>query len=234
MGEYFSLERVIQYFPKIIARFPTTLLIVVVAMLLGSLIGMVFAFIRINRVPVLRQLVAIYLSFVRGTPQIVQLFLVYYGAPALVYALFHIDINRVDAIYFVLIAYGLNEGAYLTELFRGGLSAIPAGQYEAGYAVGLTKAQTFLRIVTPQAARIVLPSLGVEVIQLFQGTSLASSVGVLDLMGRASQLGTITRHSVENYFCAAVIFVVVSIVLEFVFHKVNAHLSYGHKEGQNG
>jgi L-cystine transport system permease protein len=53
-------------------------------------------------------------------------------------------------------------------------------------------------------------------------------------MGRASQLGTITRHSVENYFCAAVIFVVVSIVLEFVFHKVNAHLSYGHKEGQNG
>jgi L-cystine transport system permease protein len=234
MGEYFSLERVAQYFPKILASFPVTLLIVAVAMLLGCLIGIVIAFIRMNHIPVLHQIAGVYLSFIRGTPQIIQLFLVYYGAPALVNALFQIDINRVDAIYFVLIAYGLNEGAYLAETFRGGLSAVPAGQYEAGYAVGLTKLQTFLRVIVPQAARIVLPSLGVEVIQLFQGTSLASSVGVRDLMGRAQLMGTTTRHSIENYFCAALIFVVVSIVLELIFQRLNRHLSYGQKEKRYG
>lgn len=234
MSEYFSLERVGQYFPKILASFPTTLLIVVVAMLMGIIIGMAVAFIRINKIPVLHQIAGIYISFIRGTPQIVQLFLVYYGAPVLVNALFNLDINRLDAIYFVLVAYGLNEGAYLSEMFRGGLDAVPAGQYEAGYSIGLTKVQTFLRVIVPQAARIVLPSLGVELIQLFQGTSLASSVGVRDLMGRAQLMATTTRHSTENYFCAAIIFVVVSILLEFLFQKLNKKLDYNSKEAKNG
>lgn len=234
MGEYFSLERVVQYFPKILAGFPTTLLIVAVAMLVGILIGIMVAFVRMNRIPVLHQIAGIYISFVRGTPQIVQLFLVYYGVPVLVNALFGLNINRLDAIYFVLAAYRLNEGAYLSELFRGGLDAVPAGQYEAGYAIGLTKVQTFLRVVAPQASRIVLPSLGVELIQLFQGTTLASSVGVRDLMGRAQLMATTTRHSTENYFCAAMIFVVISIFLEFLFQKINKRLDYSGKEDKNG
>lgn len=230
MGEYFSFERVVQYFPKILASFPTTLLIVVVAMLIGIVLGILIAFLRMNRVPVLYQLTSVYISFIRGTPQIVQLFLVYYGAPALVESLLGVDLSRTDAIYFVLIAYGLNEGAFLSETFRGGLEAIPAGQSEAGYAIGLTKLQTFFRVVVPQAIRIVLPLLGVEIINLFQNTSLAASVGVRDLMGRAGLMGAATFHYIENYFCAAVIFIVVSIVLELGFQRLNRAIDYTSKE----
>ncbi|MDD6234167.1 MAG: amino acid ABC transporter permease [Lachnospiraceae bacterium] len=182
MSEYFSFERVIEYFPKLITSFPTTLIIVVAALAVGIVLGIILAFIRIHKIPVLYQLSCVYVSFIRGTPQIIQLFLVYYGMPLLFMNLFGIDLNRVDALLFVIVAYGLNESAFLSEIFRGGLSAIPSGQYEAGYACGLTKIQTFRRVVIPQAARIVLPSVEVGIVLLFQNTSMAASIGVRDLI----------------------------------------------------
>ncbi|MCM1243246.1 MAG: amino acid ABC transporter permease [Roseburia sp.] len=203
-----------------------TLLIVLISVLIGIVIGIMTAFVRINRIPVLYQISGVYISFIRGTPQIVQLFLVYYGLPVLLDGLFGVDLNRLDAIYFVLIAYGLNEGAFLSEMFRGGLSAIPAGQYEAGYAAGLTRIQTFFRIIIPQAVRIVLPGFAVDLIMLFQNTSLASSIGVRDLMGRAGLMATVTKHTIENYFCAALIFVVISILLEFLFHTLSRKMDF--------
>lgn len=178
MSEYFSFGRVIEYFPKLITSFPTTLIIVVAALAVGIVLGIILAFIRIHKIPVLYQLSCVYVSFIRGTPQIIQLFLVYYGMPLLFMNLFGIDLNRVDALLFVIVAYGLNESAFLSEIFRGGLSAIPSGQYEAGYACGLTKIQTFRRVVIPQAARIVLPSVEVGIVLLFQNTSMAASIGV--------------------------------------------------------
>mgnify|MGYP002519782644 CR=1 FL=1 len=128
MSEYFSFERVIEYFPKLITSFPTTLIIVVAALAVGIVLGIILAFIRIHKIPVLYQLSCVYVSFIRGTPQIIQLFLVYYGMPLLFMNLFGIDLNRVDALLFVIVAYGLNESAFLSEIFRGGLSAIPSGQ----------------------------------------------------------------------------------------------------------
>lgn len=226
MSEYFSFERVIEYFPKLITSFPTTLIIVVAALAVGIVLGIILAFIRIHKIPVLYQLSCVYVSFIRGTPQIIQLFLVYYGMPLLFMNLFGIDLNRVDALLFVIVAYGLNESAFLSEIFRGGLSAIPSGQYEAGYACGLTKIQTFRRVVIPQAARIVLPSVEVGIVLLFQNTSMAASIGVRDLMGRASLMGAFTKHYTENYFCTAVVFIVVSILLELVFNLLNKKLQY--------
>ncbi|MGN0513265.1 MAG: amino acid ABC transporter permease [Lachnospiraceae bacterium] len=230
MGEYFSFERVTEYFPKIITSLPTTVLIVFFAILFGTVLGITLAYIRIHKIPVLYQIASVYISFVRGTPQIIQLFLVYYGFPKLVDALFGINVNRWDAIYFVILAYSINESAYLSETFRGGLQSIPNGQYEAGYACGLTKFQTFKRVVLPQTFRIVLPSVEVGIITLFQNTSMAASVGVRDMMGRAMLLGAFTKHYTENLFCTALIFIVVSIVLEFLFHKLNQKIQFNGKE----
>ena len=180
MSEYFSFGRVIEYFPKLITSFPTTLIIVVAALAVGIVLGIILAFIRIHKIPVLYPLSCVYVSFIRGTPQIIQLFLVYYGMPLLFMNLFGIDLNRVDALLFVIVAYGLNESAFLSEIFRGGLSAIPSGQYEAGYACGLTK--------------------------------------IL--------MGAFTKHYTENYFCTAVVFIVVSILLELLFNLLNKKLQY--------
>jgi len=226
MNDFFSIERVIKYFPKILSSFPTTLLIVVISMLIGILVGIIIAFIRMNKIPVLYQLSSIFISFNRGTPQIVQLFIVYYGVPLLVESWFGLNINRVDAIYFVLIAYGLNEGAYLSEMFRGALEAIPTGQTEAGLAAGLTKLQTFIRIIVPQAIRIIIPTFAVDLIILFQSTSMAASLGVVDMMGKAGLMSSITKHSIENYTCAGIIFIVISILLDMFFKWVQKKSDY--------
>lgn len=234
MGTYFSFERVLEYFPVLIRSFPTTLLIVCFAVLLGMSLGIVLAYIRVHKVPVLYQISCVYISFIRGTPQIIQLFLVYYGLPAFVETVFGIDINRWNAIYFVILAYGMNESAQYSEIFRGGLLSIPYAQYEAGYACGLTKLQTFARVIFPQVIRIIIPSVGVSIIVLFQNTSMAASIGVRDLMGRAMLYGAYTKHYTENLFCTAVIFIVVSIVLELLFGKLNQKMKFtGKKEAKN-
>ena len=131
-----------------------------------------------------------------------------------------------DRFFAVMLAFVINYACYFSEIFRGGLSAIPSGQYEAGYACGLTKIQTFRRVVIPQAARIVLPSVEVGIVLLFQNTSMAASIGVRDLMGRASLMGAFTKHYTENYFCTAVVFIVVSILLELLFNLLNKKLQY--------
>lgn len=227
MGDYFSFSRMVSAFPKILDYLPDTLMMVGYALAIGIILGLVIAYVRVFRIPVLNQIFAVYISFVRGTPEIVQLFIVYYGLPILVKACFNIDLDSVDAFYFAVIALGLNQSAFLAELFRGALESIPSGQYEAGYASGLTWWQTFRRVIVPQAVRLVIPGLGVMTVGLFQTTVLASAMGVMDVLGRAIALGNATSHSIEPYADAAIIFIVVSILLEFAFHVADKKLSFG-------
>lgn len=226
MGDYFSFPRLIGVFPKVLSKFPVTLLMVVFALVIGVVLGIVIAIIRVLRVPVLTEITTVYISFFRSTPEIIQLFLVYFGAPAIAEGLLHINLDSVGAVNFAIVAFGLNQSAFLSELFRGGLESVPNGQYEAAYAAGLTTVQTFLRVVIPQAVRIVLPGFGVEVIGLFQGTSIASTIGVIDMMGKAQTLGIATSHSLEAYTSAAALFVVISIVLELAFRRLSQRFSY--------
>jgi L-cystine transport system permease protein len=226
VGDYFSFPRLIGVFPKVLSKFPVTLLMVVFALVIGVVLGIVIAIIRVLRVPVLTEITTVYISFFRSTPEIIQLFLVYFGAPAIAEGLLHINLDSVGAVNFAIVAFGLNQSAFLSELFRGGLESVPNGQYEAAYAAGLTTVQTFLRVVIPQAVRIVLPGFGVEVIGLFQGTSIASTIGVIDMMGKAQTLGIATSHSLEAYTSAAALFVVISIVLELAFRRLSQRFSY--------
>lgn len=226
MGDYFSFSRLVAVFPKVLSRFPETILMVALALIIGIILGIVIAFIRVLKVPVLTPITTVYISFIRSTPEIIQLFLVYFGVPVITEALFHINLDSVDAINYAIIAFGLNQSAFLAELFRGGLEAVPRGQYEAAFADGLTVWQTFRRVIIPQAVRIILPGFGIEVIALFQGTSIASTIGVTDMMGKAAALGIATYHSLEAYTSAALVFVVMSIVLELLFRHLSKKYSY--------
>lgn len=226
MGDYFSFSRLITVFPKVLSRFPETLLMVASALTIGIILGIVIAFIRVRKVPVLTPITTVYISFIRSTPEIIQLFLVYFGVPAITESLLHINLDNVDAINYAIIAFGINQSAFLAELFRGGLEAVPRGQYEAAFADGLTVWQTFRRVIIPQAVRIILPGFGIEVIALFQGTSIASTIGVTDMMGKAAALGIATYHSLEAYTSATLVFVVMSIVLELLFRHLSKKYSY--------
>jgi L-cystine transport system permease protein len=227
MEDFFSLERFFDNIPKILPYLLVTFKIVLYATLFGTLLGLVVALIRINRIPILNQLTGIYVSFMRGTPMLVQMLVIFYGLPILIENLLGVDINRWDKIIFVYITYALNQGAFLSEIFRSSILSIPVGQSEAGYSVGLTRLQTFRRIVLPQAARVAVPSFGADLIGLFHGTSLAFLIGVVDVMGRAKTIGNATKHVLEAYTIIVIIFITISLILKGLFFLLDRRLSYG-------
>ena len=226
MTDIFSWNRFFDNIPKILPYLSVTVKIVLFATVFGILLGIITAIIRINKIPVLNQIMGIYISFMRGTPMLVQMMLVYYGLPAILEGLFQWNINRWDKVLFVYITFALNQGAFLSEIFRSAILAVPSGQSEAGYSVGMTRIQTFKNIVLPQAVRVALPGFGTDFIGLFQNTSLAFLIGVVDVMGRAKTIGTATKHVIEAYVFIALLFTVVSIVMQLGFISADKKLNY--------
>ncbi|MFP3153814.1 amino acid ABC transporter permease [Lachnospiraceae bacterium ZAX-1] len=222
--DLFSWQRFFKNIPQLLKYFPITFEIVVIATIFGITLGVLIALTRIHKIPVLDQIFAVYISFMRGTPMLVQMLLVYYGLPMLLNLLFHLDVNGWSKITFVCVTFSLNQGAFLSEIFRSSILAISVGQTEAGYSVGLTGWQTFYRIVLPQAARIAIPSFGVDLVGVFQNTSLAFLIGAMDIMGRAKTIGGSSGHYIESYVFVAIVFVTVSLLIKLFFtildHKI--------------
>jgi L-cystine transport system permease protein len=222
--EWFSWDRFFHNIPIILRFFPVTLRIVVVAEFFGILLALLIAVTRIDKIPVASQLFAVFVSFMRGTPMLIQMFIIYFGLPALVKGLFGDGIQDWDRLTYVFIAFALNQGAYLSEIYRAAILAIPKEQMEAGLSVGLTGLQTFCRIMLPQSVRIALPALGVDLVWLFQGTSIAFLVGVVDLMGRTRTLGANSGHYIESYVFIALVFIIISFIIKLVFYLLEKHI----------
>lgn len=223
LSSIFRWQDMLEYFPKILSRFPITLLIVAVGVSGGLVLGFLLALARVFRVPVLRQLASVYISFIRGTPILVQLFVVYYGLP-LVFLPFGIDINHWSKLFFVLTTYLLNDAAFLSEIIRSAIESVPRGQIEAAHSVGLTTGQAYLRIVIPQAFANAAPAFGVQVIGAFQGTAMAFTLGIIDMMGQVKAIGTRTNRVLEGYVDVALIFIAVSWLLERLFRRINSRI----------
>ena len=223
---FFSWERFETVFPLVLAKLPVTIEIVVMATLIGLLLGVVLAMIRIKKVPVFNQIAFLMISFFRGTPSIVQMFIVYYGTPMLFRAFFGVDLSTVNKLFFVFITFGLNQAGYMAEQLRAAILSVPAGQAEAAYSVGLTGWQTFSRIVFPQALKVAVPGLETMFVTLFQDTALAYMIGVADMMGKVKLLAATTHHSIEGYTVVAIVFVAISLILEVVFTFVNRRMAY--------
>lgn len=219
MGEYFKIDLVFEHLPQLLTRLHITLIIVLSATVLGLLLGMVLALLRLYKVPILNQISTVYISFMRGTPILVQMFIVYYGLPMLLMKI-GININRWDKLYFVIITYGLNAAAFKAEIIRAAVSSVPVGQTEAAYSVGLAKLQTFSRIIMPQAVIIILPNLSTTLVGILQDTSLAFTLGIIDVMGKVNAIAANTYRSLEGYVAAAIIFVTLSIALEKGFSVI--------------
>jgi len=161
-----------------------------------------------------------YLLIMRGTPLILQLIFVYF-AP---YYLFHVSYDRFVA---VIVAFVLNYAAYFAEIYRGGIEAIPRGQYEAAKVLGFTRAQTFFRIVLPQVVKRILPSTANEVITLVKDTALAQTIGVAELF-RVAQNASSRQFSTMPIFVAGVFYFVMNWVVSTAFGHFEKRLSYYH------
>jgi His/Glu/Gln/Arg/opine family amino acid ABC transporter permease subunit len=205
--------------PDLLRALPITLQITAVSLALALVVGLATALVRIRRVPGLRQLAAVYVSFTRGTPLLVQIYLAYYGLPKLLNHLdavqgWQLDVSGIPAIAFIYLAFTLNVGAYSSETIRASIEAIDRGQMEAALSVGMTTWQGLRRIVLPQAFTIALPSLGNTAISLVKDTSLAFLISVVELMGQAKILGARGLQFFEVYIVVALIYWAVCIVVE--------------------
>ncbi|WP_018757673.1 amino acid ABC transporter permease [Paenibacillus terrigena] len=213
MGAPFDITYVFGYLPKLLSTLGMTLLIVGGSLLVGIVVGFLIALPRLYRIPMLNTLARIYVSFFRGTPILIQLFLFYYGLPEIL-KLAHLDISKAPVLVFVIITYGLHTGAFMSETIRASVTAVDRGQVEAAYAVGMTSYQAFTRIMLPQAMAIAVPVFSNLVIALLKDTSLAFSLGVMEMTGKAQTLGSLTQHFIEAYISLALIYLVVSMTLE--------------------
>lgn len=179
-----------------------TLTVSLLGAALGILFGSVLLFARRSKVAPLRYLAEIYVSVVRGTPLLVQLFLVYYALPSLI----GIDLPAFPA---GVLALSLNSGAFVSEILRGGLTAIAKGQFEAGLALGLSRPVIWLRIMLPQLFRMVLPPLVNEFTILVKASPLLSVITIVELTRTAQNIMNVTYRPIEAFSVAAAFYFVI-------------------------
>lgn len=234
MGGFFDWQRLIDSAPKLLAHLPANFIIVFAAGLTGVVLGALIAVARIYKTPVLNQILGVFISFMRGTPMLVQMLVSYHAVPMLISAITGIDTRRWSKLLFAYITFALNQGAFLSEIIRSSILAIPAGQTEAGLASGLTGKDVFFRIVFPQAARIAIPALCFDIVGLFQETSLLYMVGVLDILGFAGAISARTGHVLECYIFISFAFIIISFVLRFAFRLLQTRLDRGYSSVTRG
>ena len=210
-----DLEFIMNIFPTLLKTLPLTIYIVVVTAILGFLLAVIVTAIRLKKIPVISQLMNLYTSFMRSTPGLIHIFIVYYGLPVL-FRTIGIDINFISRVAFSITALVLYNGAFVSEILRPSYLAVPNEQHEAATSVGMTNWQKHVRVIFPQVLPIALPSLGNALIDLLKDTSLLFLIGLVDIMGQADIIiaNTLGVYQLEVYVTIALIYWGCSILLE--------------------
>ena len=188
-----------------------TLLISPFSVLLGLVIGILMALMRLSKSKILRAVSGIYIDIIRGTPTMVQLLIIYF----VIFANVHIDKWVVG-----FIAFGINSGAYIAEIVRGGILSVNIGQTEAGRSLGMTHKQTMASIVMPQAMKNILPALGNEFVVLIKETAVIGMIANIDLVGAARKVQSLTYDYLIPLLSIAVIYYVVIKIISTLLSKV--------------
>ena len=201
-----NVDLMINSLPLLITGAGITIQITAISVGLGLIIGMFVGIARISNVKLLRWLAAIYIDFLRGTPLLVQIFLIYFALPVILE-------QRVDPFIAAITACGINSGAYIAEIFRAGIQAIDEGQMEAGRSLGMTWVQTMRYIIVPQAFKNIVPPLGNEFIALLKDSSLVSVIGFEELTLRGQLIIARTYGSLEIWISVAIIYLVMTLTI---------------------
>lgn len=214
-----SLQLVLDSLPFLLKGAWWTVVLSLGGMFFGLLLGFGLALLRLYAFWPLQWLARVYVSFFRGTPLLVQLFMIYYGLPQLGI--------QLDPLPAALIGFSLNMAAYTAEILRAAIASIDRGQWEAAASIGMGRAQTLYRAILPQAARTALPSLGNSFISLVKDTALAATIQVPELFRQAQLITARTFEIFTMYLAAALIYWLLASVLAYfqgrLEHRVNRH-----------
>lgn len=193
-----------------------TIPLTLISFICGLGLAVLTALARISDVKILQMIARIYVSAIRGTPLLVQLFILFYGLPTIGITL--------DPWPSAIIGFSLNVGAYASEIIRAAILSIPKGQWEAGYSIGMSNRQVLRRIIIPQAARVSIPPLSNTFISLVKDTSLASMILLTEMFRRAQEIATTNYEFLLLYTEAALIYWVICFILSIVQGRIENRL----------
>ena len=198
-----------------------SLLIFVVTLVFSLPLGMLVTFGRMAKNPLVSGIFKVYISIMRGTPLMLQLMMIYFGP----FYLFGIQNTPTWKNTAVAVGFVLNYAAYFAEIYRGGIESIPNGQYEAAKILGYSKGQTFMRIILPQVVKVILPSVTNETITLVKDTSLAFTIGILEMFTVAKALAS-AQASMIPFIFAGVFYYIFNFVVAFLMERLEKKLNY--------
>lgn len=219
MPNIFDIKVVFTEIPRLLKYLPVTLEITALSMFFGLALGLLLAIVKIKRIPVLYRISVIFVSFMRGTPIIVQLYITYYGIPILLkyinyYNGTNYNVNNIPAMIFVLLAFSLNEAAYNSESIRAAIQSVDKGQLEAANSLGMSYPQVLRRIIVPEAFEVALPTLGNSLIGMMKGTSLAFVCSVVEITAEGQIIAGYNYRFFEVYISLSIIYWALTIVIE--------------------
>ena len=228
-SKLFSLRAVLDAFPAVIGKLPVTILLALGGAFVGIIFAMIFALVKINRVRILYPIQAVFVSFLRGTPLLVQLMLTYYGIPLILKAINQsygtaFNINAIPAELFAIVALAFNEAAYASETIRAAILSVDPGEIEAARSLGMTNRQVYRRIIIPNAAVVATPTLINSLIGLTKGTSLAFSASVVEIFAQARIIGGSDLKYFERFITVSIVYWIVNILIEMLGRHIERRL----------
>lgn len=224
-SDFFKVQLVFERIPKLLAYLPITLELSIISMLIALFLGLLVAIIRVKKVNVLTQIAVAYLSVIRGTPMIIQLYIAYYGVPMILRLINpNANLSTVPGIVYAFVALGIYESAFTSETIRAAIQAVDRGEIEAATAMGMRYSQILKRVIVPSALEIAVPGLINSFIGLIKGTSLASACGVVELTYQNSIISGRDYRYLEGYVALAIIYWIITFALERIQKQVEAKI----------
>ena len=227
--ESFHIDFIIKIWPRLLQALPITVLMALGAIVFGCLLGFLVTLVKISRYKKTSAVLDVITVVIRAVPEVVLIYLVYFGLPVLFEDAFGLDIGGWAKPVFVVLALTIQLSASSSELFRSAYNSLDAGQLEAAHAIGMTGLQRFRRIIFPQGLYVILPNLSGLCLGIIQATSLAFTLGVMDVMGKAKVLDSnaFSMNTFEAYLLVAFIYWALSFIEGQIFRLLEMRMGRG-------
>ncbi|KRK47733.1 ABC transporter permease component [Secundilactobacillus kimchicus JCM 15530] len=217
----FDTRFAINSFPKILSVAPETIILSIIATIIGLILAIFIVIVRERKIRVLEPIAAVYVSFIRGTPIIVQLYVVYYGLPQLLVALRNMGLNTttngLPVMLIAILAYSFNASANISESIRSAYHSVNYQQYEAAVTVGMKPTRAMTRIVIPQLITNLIPNFSNLFLDLIKDTAIVYNIGIVEIMAKANILSSLGFKYVETYLDALIIYIIICWIFAKLF-----------------
>lgn len=217
----FKINYFISVFPKLIKALPITMSIAIIGMSFGIILGTIITFMRRTKHSHINTIFNTYVSFFRGTPLMVQMFLFFFGMPQIIPSF-----AKVPAYGAAILVMTINSSAYISEVVRSSLLAVDKGQMEAALAMGMSRFRTMERIVLPQAFKIAIAPLGNTFISMVQGTAIVFMIGLKDIMGISKMTAAASYRFFETYLAVGIIYWIITLIITKLIALLERNLNY--------